>query len=112
LVDDVVTFERVPELAVTRVFDCVYSFENSSAGVMAASALRAGRYRGFRPGVSGKTERVWEDGDPTLYEIGLWDDLKRRNRRPYLELLAATAGIAYSGSSPIIRLREDEVQPA
>lgn len=108
LVSEVVTPDRFAELALTREFDCVYGFENSVQGVSISDGLRAKEYRGFKRGASGKAEGVWDGGDPTLFEIGLWDDLKKQNRRSYLEMLGAAAGVRYSGSRPALVLTETE----
>lgn len=107
-VDEIVTVERFAEIALTRSFGCVYGLENSEQGVSISDALRGAMHRGFKRGPSGKAEGVWGDGDPKLFEIGLWDDLKKTNRRSYLEMLASTAGIRYTGGAPQIALTERE----
>lgn len=108
LINEAVPQERFAELALTREFDCVYALENSPQGVAISDGLRANVHRGFKRGASGKAEGVWDGGDSMLFEIGLWDDLKRRNQRPYLDLLAATAGLSYTGARPAIALNERE----
>jgi ADP-heptose:LPS heptosyltransferase len=55
---------------------------------------------------------VWPGGDPAIFEIGLWDDLKRQNRRSYLEMLAAAAGVTYSGGPPALLLSDEEQREA
>ena len=112
LVDEAYSIDGIATLAATRTYTSVYALENSELGVGAAAALQAGSYHGFRPGASGKTEGVWPGGDPTIFEIGLWDDLKKQNSRSYLEMLAAAAGVSYSGGKPSLELPEDELAAA
>ena len=108
-IDETYPVDRISQLAATRTFTSVYSFENSALGVGAAAALQAGSYHGFRPGASGKTEGVWPGGDPAIFEIGLWDDLKKQNIRSYLEMLAASAGVSYTGGKPPLVLPDEDL---
>ena len=91
-------------------FCAVYALDNDPEGLAYAARARAERYHGFVAGAFGTCVGVAPGGDPTLFEIGIRDDLKRANRRSYLELLAAAAGLTYGGALPYVAL--DEVEDA
>lgn len=93
-------------------FDTIYSLDNADEGVTLAEAMHTRRRRGFRAGSSGHCEGVYDGGDPTLYGLGLWDDLKRANTASYLSLLAASAGLKYAGGRAQIHLSDSEIQEA
>lgn len=93
-------------------FDVVYNFDNADEGVSLTQALHAEEKRGFKPGPLGHCDGVFPGGDPTLYELGLWDDLKRHNKQSYLRLLASSAGLSYSGGLPHIALNESDLAKA
>jgi len=103
-IDHVIDAASAPMLFAGQQFDVVYNFDNADEGVALAAAATAKHKRGFRMGSSGHCEGVYDGGDTRLFELGLWDDLKRRNRTSYLTLLAATAGLKYSGSRPNLDL--------
>jgi len=100
-IDAVVATEDADLLA-GRTFDCVYALDSDPAGLARADAVAARARRGFVSGPFGTCVGVAEGGDRTLYDIGLWDDLKKANRRSYLELLGAAAGLTYSGARPYV----------
>lgn len=108
LVDEVITTFDFSLGA--REFDVVYSLDNASEGVALATALNSRELRGFRCDPFGRCDGAMNANDDTLFEIGLWDDLKRQNTKPYLQLLASIAGVSYSGGRPIIELSVGEVQ--
>jgi heptosyltransferase-2 len=108
----VVDVTETPALLSALDFDTVYSLDNADEGVAVASVLRSGVKRGFQAGPSGHCEGVYEGGDDTLFELGLWDDLKRKNTQSYLALLAATAGLTYSGGRPRLHISAADVEEA
>jgi heptosyltransferase-2 len=101
--DDAETLDAIP-------FAAVYAFDSDPEGLAYAARARAERYYGFVAGAFGTCVGVAPGGDPTLYRIGLFDDLKRANERSYLEMLAAAAGLSYGGARPRVALDpvEDE----
>lgn len=103
-VDRIVDAKDAAVFLAARQFDVLYNFDNDDEAVALAAAARARQKRGFRIGSSGHCEGVHEGGDPRLFELGLWDDLKRRNTTSYLTMLAATAGVQYGGARPHLRL--------
>jgi ADP-heptose:LPS heptosyltransferase len=92
----------------TRRFDAVYALDADEAGLALARMANAPVRRGFRAGEHGTAVGVEPGGDETLFRLGVNDAAKRANRRSYLELLLATAGLRYSGRRPSIVLGEDE----
>lgn len=93
-------------------FDAVYALDSDPEGLGYARIAKAGAYYGFVPGPFGTCVGVADGGDPSLFEIGVWDDLKRANRRPYLNLLASSIGLTYSGHRPWIAVDTDESRRA
>lgn len=111
LVQRVVTTEEASVLAGAD-FDAVYSLDSGVDALGYAQSARAAKFHGFVAGKFGTCTGVARGGDPTLYEIGLWDDLKRANRRSYLELLGAAAGIEYGSHRPYVSVDREELQRA
>lgn len=107
-VDRIVDFTQGYATVESLRFDVLYSLDNAHEGVALAAALKAEIKRGFKMGRLGQCEGVYSGGDDTLFELGLWDDLKKKNRESYLKLLAASAGLKYSGNRPKLRLAENE----
>lgn len=108
----VLNVTEAPALLSELEFGTVYSLDNADEGVALASILRSPVKRGFRGGTSGHCEGVYDGGDPTLFELGLWDDLKRKNTKSYLALLAATAGLTYSHARPRLNVSTAEAEDA
>jgi ADP-heptose:LPS heptosyltransferase len=100
-IDEVVDARDAAQLA-GRTFDCVYALDNDRTGLGLAHAAHATTHRGFVAGPFGTCVGVAPGGDPTLFDIGLWDDRKRANDRSYLEMLAASAGLRYGGARPTV----------
>jgi len=90
-------------------FDAVYALDSGADALAFAQSARTAAYHGFVAGKFGTCTGVAPGGDPALYEIGLWDDLKRANRRSYLELLGASAGVKYGGHRPHVPLDNTEL---
>ncbi len=90
-------------------FDAVYSLDSGADALAYAGVVRTNAYHGFVAGRFGTCTGVAPGGDPALFEMGLWDDLKRANRRSYLELLGASAGVKYGGHRPHIQLDPAEL---
>lgn len=97
---DLVLSTDAPDALDAIPFAAVYALDNDVEGLACAARARAERYHGFVAGAFGTCVGVAPGGDPTLFEIGVWDDRKRANRRSYLEMLAAAAGLTYGGSRP------------
>lgn len=93
-------------------YDAVYALDSDPEGLAYAQLPKARAYHGFERGTFGTCVGVARGGDATLFEIGVWDDLKRANQRPYLELLAAAAGLTYGGNRPFVHLIEADVKRA
>ena len=85
-------------------FSDVYAFDSDPEGLACAARARAERHHGFVAGAFGTCVGVAPGGDPTLFEIGVSDARKRANRRSYLEMLAAAAGLTYGGATPHVAL--------
>ncbi|MDB5069829.1 MAG: hypothetical protein JWM87_940 [Candidatus Eremiobacteraeota bacterium] len=103
------TDAAMPLLA-TRSFDAVYTLDSSEEALALSRAASARVRRGYRSGPHGTATGVEPGGDDTLFRIGLSDAAKRANRRSYLEMLLATAGLSYSGHRPAIALRAEAVE--
>ena len=95
-VHHVITPESAATLAGTT-FDAVYALDSDAESLAFAALPKTKNYHGFVRGEFGTCIGVAPGGDSALFEIGLWDDLKRANQRKYLDLLAATAGVNSSG---------------
>jgi len=93
-------------------FDAVYALDSDPESLGYARVAKAGAYYGFVPGPFGTCVGVADGRDPSVFEIGVWDDLKRANRRPYLDLLASSVGLTYSGHRPWIAVDADEFSRA
>ncbi|HEY5258934.1 MAG TPA: glycosyltransferase family 9 protein [Candidatus Baltobacteraceae bacterium] len=93
-------------------FDAVYALDSDIEGMAYARGVQTLTYHGFIPGAFATCVGVADGGDPTLFEIGIWDDLKRANRRSYLDLLASSAGVKYSGHRPWIAVDAGEARQA
>ena len=102
------TADAVPVLQ-SRRFSAVYVLDADEEALALAGMAQATVRRGYRAGENGTAVGVEPGGDDTLFRLGLSDDAKRANRRSYLELLLATAGLRYSGRRPQLTLREDVV---
>jgi heptosyltransferase-2 len=98
----------MPVLA-SRRFAAVYTLDSSEEALALSRMAVAPLRRGYRSGPHGTAIGVEPGGDDTLFRIGLNDAAKRANRRSYLELLSATAGLTYSGHRPAIALRAETV---
>jgi heptosyltransferase-2 len=90
-------------------FDAVYALDSGADALAYAASVRAAAYHGFMAGKFGTCTGVAPGGDPSLYEIGLWDDLKRANRRSYLEMLGASVGVTYASGRPYVPLDPAEL---
>jgi ADP-heptose:LPS heptosyltransferase len=93
-------------------FDAVYALDSAPEALAFAYSVRTEAYYGFVAGKFGTCTGVAPGGDPALYEMGLWDDFKRANRRSYLELLGASAGLQYGGHRPHVPLDPAELRRA
>ena len=93
-------------------FDAVYALDSDEESLAFARSARTDSYHGFVAGKFGVCTGVAPGGDPTLFEIGVSDDLKRSNRRTYLDLLAAAAGLRYTGNLPWLPVRAEEFEQA
>ena len=93
-------------------FDAVYALDNDAEGLGYAGSVRTNTYYGYVAGTFGTCTGVAAGGDPTLFEIGVWDDRKRANRRSYLELLAAMVGLECSGARPYVSVPPAEYAAA
>lgn len=100
LIDEIIVLEDGAGFGLD--FDAVYVLDNSPEAVRLGAALQTSRRYGFRADRFGRCNGVYEGCDPTLFGLGLWDDYKRANRRSYLDLLAACAGVSYSGELPFV----------
>jgi ADP-heptose:LPS heptosyltransferase len=95
--------DAVPMLS-TRRFAAVYALDADEDALALARLASAPLRHGYRAGENGTAVGVEPGGDETLFRLGLFDDEKRANRRSYLELLAATAGVRWSGRRPSLVL--------
>lgn len=111
LIQRIVTTEEAGVLSGAQ-FDAVYALDSGADALAYAGAVRASEYHGFVAGKFGTCTGVAPGGDPTLYEIGLWDDLKRANRRPYLQMLGAAAGVTYGSHRPHVTVDPRELRRA
>jgi len=93
-------------------FDAVYALDSDEESLAFARSARTNSYHGFLAGKFGVCSGVAPGGDPTLFEIGVADDLKRSNRRTYLDLLASAAGLRYTGNLPWLPLDAQEFEHA
>ena len=102
LVHRAITTDAAPAILATRRFDAVYALDCDEEGLAFARLAVAPLRRGYRAGRDGTAVGVEPGGDDTIFKLGIFDDLKRANRRSYLELLLAAAGLSYSGARPTI----------
>jgi lipopolysaccharide heptosyltransferase III len=98
----------VPTLA-TRRFAAVYALDADEEALALARLATTPLRRGYRSGEQGTAVGVEAGGDDTLFRLGLSDAAKRANRRSYLDMLLAAAGLRWSGGRPALGLREDVV---
>jgi heptosyltransferase-2 len=108
----VVGADRALPMLATRRFAAVYALDADEEGLALARMANARLRRGFRAGENGTVVGVEPGGDDTLFQLGLSDAAKRANRRSYLELLLAAAGLRYSGNRPTIALSTEEREVA
>ena len=100
--------EAIPLLQ-TRRFAAVYALDADEDALALAGMATTSLRRGYRAGDHGTAAGVEPGGDDTLFRLGLSDAAKRANRRSYLDLLLATAGLRWSGRRPTLALRPDTV---
>ena len=108
LIQRVVTTAEAGTLGAVE-FDALYALDSGADALAYAQSVRTAAYHGFVAGKFGTCTGVAPGGDPALFEMGLWDDLKRANRRSYLELLGASADIEYSLGRPHVPLDPAEL---
>lgn len=101
--------QRAVAALATRRFAAIYAFDADEEGLALARLAEAPIRRGYRANDDGLPVGVEAGGDDTLYRLGLSDSAKRSNSRSYLELLAAAAGLRWSGSRPTIALHDGAV---
>jgi len=89
-------------------YDVVLSLDNGADGIRLASSLCSIARYGFKGDSRGRCVGVYDGCDDTLFQLGLWDDLKRKNKTSYLKMLASLCQLDYRGERAIIELREVE----
>jgi ADP-heptose:LPS heptosyltransferase len=104
LVHRAVAAEEAAPILGTRAFAAVYALDADEDALALARLASAPARHGYRAGMHGTAEGVEPGGDETLFRLGLSDREKRANRRSYLELLAATAGLRWSRQPPSLAL--------
>ncbi len=108
LVDRVVVAgDHVPLPLAAEEFDLALNLDAAWTSCALATALRARERRGFALGPDFKPAPLHPEAE-TWFEMGLRDDLKRRNRRTYQELICAIAGVPAAGARPILELTPEE----
>jgi ADP-heptose:LPS heptosyltransferase len=110
LVHRAVAADAAVPVLTTRRFDAVYALDADEDALALAAMANAPLRRGYRAGEHGTAVGVEPGGDDTLFRLGLADGAKRANRRSYLDLLLATAGLRWSGARPTLALRDDVVE--
>jgi len=102
LIDCVITTANAALLAVSAPFSVCYALDNDIEGLAFARIAKSKSYKGFIAGPFDTCVGVAAGGDSKIFDIGVWDDLKRANGESYLKMLAAAVGISYSGGRPIV----------
>jgi heptosyltransferase-2 len=113
LIHRAIAAEAAVPILSTRRFAAVYALEGDEDALALAALANAPVRRGYRAGAHGTAVGVEPGGDDTIFRLGISDDAKRQNRRSYLELLLAAAGLRYTGNRPTIALSaevRDEVR--
>jgi ADP-heptose:LPS heptosyltransferase len=91
-----------------QMFDLVINPEAAKESAALASIARGKDKRGF--GLSpGGFVFAFNRGAEEIFHLGLFDDMKRRNRKSYEELLCQLADLPYHRIPPMLRLTDDEI---
>jgi ADP-heptose:LPS heptosyltransferase len=91
----------------TETFDLVINPETSKESAALASMAKGKRKKGF--GLSPKGfVYPFDSRAEELFTLGLFDDLKKSNKKTYEQLVCSLAGVPYQPTPPIFCLSEDE----
>lgn len=112
LVHRAIAADEALPLLMTRAFAAVYSLDADEDALALVQLAHAPVRRGYRAGPHGTAVGVEPGGDETLFRLGLSDSAKAANRRSYLELLLATAGLRWSGGRPHLTLAATALEAA
>jgi len=91
----------------TETFDLVINPETSKESAALASMAKGKRKKGF--GLSPKGfVYPFDSRAEELFTLGLFDDVKKRNKKTYEQLVCSLSGIPYQPTPPIFCLSGDE----
>jgi ADP-heptose:LPS heptosyltransferase len=92
-----------------EAFDLVINPETSKESAALASMVRGKRKKGFGLSPRGFVFTFNPEADE-LFHMGLLDDLKKRNRKTYEQLICRLSGLPYERVPPMLCLTEDEIR--
>jgi heptosyltransferase-2 len=91
----------------SRSFDWVINLDAGKISAGLATAARAARKDGYVLHASGHVVPT-NDAARHWLEMGVFDDLKRRNTRTYQSIMAEILGLSSAGCGYVLRLRDEE----
>jgi len=103
--------ERFLPVLLAGAFDIVINTDADIRCCSLATLSPGKEKRGFDLDEQG-TIRVLSDPAMEWFQLGLWDDLKRANRRSYPEIIYKIAGLEGPVSQPMLVLTDDETEDA
>lgn len=110
LVDNILTFESfdLTSRLSTEAFDLLIHPDASTVSAALASFVKAKTKKGFVLNHLGQVVPVDNDAIEWL-EMGAFDELKKKNKKSYQQIIHELAGLIYSKGEIIINLTEDEI---
>jgi ADP-heptose:LPS heptosyltransferase len=91
----------------TEAFDLVIAPEAARQSAALATLARAKEKKGFGLDPAG-TVFAFNSGAQEIFLMGLFDDVKKRNRKTYEELICQLAELPFERHRPILHLTEEE----
>ena len=92
-----------------EAFDLVINPETSKESAALASIVKSKKKKGF--GLSPKGFVFpYNTGAKEIFHMGLFDDIKKRNRKTYEELICQLSNLPYERIPPILCLKQDEIR--
>jgi heptosyltransferase-2 len=92
-------------------FDLVLNTDAESSSCHLATVARARKKLGFLAGARGEPVPQNQAAE-RWFQMGIWDNLKRANRRTHHAIIHQIAGISDSGSPPLLHLGAEEILEA
>jgi heptosyltransferase-2 len=92
-----------------EAFDWVINPETTKESAALATLAHGKKKKGFGLSPAGSVFS-YNKGAREIFRMGLWDDLKKRNRKTYEELICQLSDLPYQRVAPILSLKEEEIR--